>query len=98
MIRRTTNENSISDILKQIIDKNNLQSGIDDVMVKDAWKKLMGSGVNTYTQDIILKKGMLYVALTSSVLREELAFGKDKIIKLLNEELGREVIKNVVLR
>ena len=98
MIRRTSNEGTIGDVLKQIIDKNKLQPGIDDVVVQEAWKKLMGNGVNSYTRNIILKNGVLYVELTSSVLREELTFGKDKIIKLINEELDREVVKNVVLR
>ncbi|MBC7642607.1 MAG: DUF721 domain-containing protein [Flavobacterium sp.] len=98
MIRRTSNESTIGDVLKQIIDKNKLQSGIDDVVVKEAWKALMGNGVNSYTRNIILKNSVLYVELTSSVLREELTFGKDKIIKLINEELNREVVKNVILR
>lgn len=98
MIRRTSNESTIGDVLKQIIDKNKLQSGIDDVVVKEAWKSLMGNGVNSYTRNIILKNGVLYVELTSSVLREELTFGKDKIIKLINEELNRAVVKNVILR
>jgi hypothetical protein len=31
-------------------------------------------------------------------LREELAYGKDKIIAMINEELGKEVIKKVILR
>ena len=98
MIRRTSNEGSIADVLKQIIDKNKLQSGIDEVLVKDAWKSLMGNGVNSYTRNIILKNSTLYVELTSAVLREELTYGKEKIIKLLNDELGNEVVKNVVLR
>jgi hypothetical protein len=38
------------------------------------------------------------VSLTSSVLREELNYGKDKIIAMINEELGKEVVKKVVLR
>jgi hypothetical protein len=58
----------------------------------------MGSGVNHYTTDIILKNNTLYVALSSSVLREELSFGKDKIIKLINDELRKEVVKNIILR
>ena len=98
MIRRTSNEGSIADVLKQIIDKNKLQSGIDEVLVKDAWKSLMGNGVNSYTRNIILKNSTLYVELTSAVLREELTYGKEKIIKLLNDDLGSDVVKNVVLR
>ncbi len=98
MTKRTSNESSIADILKEIIEKNKLQPGIDEVVVKEAWKSLMGNGVNSYTRNVILKNGTLYVELTSAVLREELTYGKEKIIALLNEELRRDVVKNVVLR
>ncbi len=97
-MKRSSNESGIGSVLQQIIKSNNLQSGIDEVNVKEAWRNLMGNGVNCYTRNIILKNGVLYVELTSSVLREELGFGKDKIIKLLNEDLNREVVVNIVLR
>jgi hypothetical protein len=98
MARRTNNESSIGDVLREIIEKNKLQPGIDQIAVKDAWKNLMGNGVNTYTRNIMLKGNTLYVELTSAVLREELSYGKDKIIRMINEELKREVVVSVVLR
>lgn len=98
MAKRLNNESSVGDVLKVIIEKNKLQSGIDQISVHDAWKNLMGNGVNSYTNSVILKGSILYVELTSSVLREELSYGKDKIIKMINEELRRDVVKDVVLR
>jgi hypothetical protein len=98
MARRLSNDGTIGSILNEIIQVNKLQGGIDEVAVKDAWKNLMGNGVNTYTKNVLLKGATLYVELTSSVLREELHYGKDKIIKMINEELQREVVKEVVLR
>lgn len=98
MAKRLNNENSVADVLKVIIEKNKLQPGIDQVKVHEAWVNLMGNGVNSYTSNIILKGAVLYVELTSSVLREELSYGKDKIIKMINEELRRDVVKDVVLR
>jgi len=98
MAKRRNNDSPIGDVLKQIISSNKLQPGMDQVSVKDAWKNLMGNGVNTYTRNIMLKGSTLYVELNSAVLREELSYGKDKIIKMINEELGREVVKEVVLR
>ena len=98
MARRLSNESTIGDVLSEIIQVNKLQGGIDDVAVKEAWKSLMGNGVNTYTKNVVLKGSTLYVELTSSVLRQELQYGKDKIIKMINEELQREVVKEVVLR
>ena len=98
MARRLNNESSISDVLKEIIQSNKLQPGIGQIAVKEAWKNLMGNGVNNYTKNIMLKNNTLYVELTSSVLREELSFGKEKIVKMINEELRRDVVTTVVLR
>ena len=98
MARRLTNEGSIGDVLKQFIEKNKLQGGMDKIDVEDAWKSLMGNGVNSYTKEVVLKGTTLYVSLTSAVLREELSYGKQKIIKMINDEIGKEVIKDVILR
>lgn len=98
MAKRLSNESSISDILKEIIEANKLDKGLNQISVADAWKNLMGNGVNNYTRNVLLKGSTLYVELTSSVLRQELSYGKDKIIKMINEELGREVVKDVVLK
>lgn len=98
MAKRRNNESSIGDVLREIIENNKLQPGIDQIAVKDAWKNLMGNGVNTYTRNIVLKGNTLYVELTSAVLREELSYGKDKIIRMINEELKRDVVTAVVLR
>lgn len=98
MAKRLNNESSIGEVLKQIIQVNKLQSGMDQVSVKDAWVSLMGNGVNSYTKNVVLKGSTLYVELTSSVLREELTHGKSKIIAMINEELRRDIVKEVVLR
>lgn len=98
MAKRLSNESSIGDVLKQFIETNKLQQGMDKISVEEAWKSLMGNGVNSYTKEVVLKGTTLYVSLTSAVLREELSYGKQKIIKMINEELGKEVIKEVILR
>ncbi|PZR22261.1 MAG: DUF721 domain-containing protein [Flavobacterium psychrophilum] len=98
MAKRFNEEQSVGDVLKQFMQENKLQPGMDKIDVREAWKNLMGNGVNNYTREIMLKGTTLYVELTSAVLREELSYGKAKIIKMINEELKREVVKDVVLR
>jgi hypothetical protein len=46
----------------------------------------------------VLKGSTLYVSLTSAVLREELSYGKQKIITMINEELRKEVVTVLILR
>jgi hypothetical protein len=98
MAKRQSNQSTVGDVLKQIIQANKLQPGMDQIDVKEAWQNLMGNGVNSYTKNVALRGTTLYVELSSSVLREELSHGKSKIIAMINEELQREVIKEVVLR
>ncbi|PTS91938.1 DUF721 domain-containing protein [Flavobacterium sp. HMWF030] len=98
MAKRLNNQSTIGAVLQQIIQVNKLGAGMDQIDVKEAWRQLMGNGVNTYTKNVILKGTTLYVELGSAVLREELSHGKSKIVKMINEELGREVVKDVVLR
>ena len=98
MAKRNNDHLPISDILKEFVDANKLQTGLDKVNVKDAWVRMMGNGVNNYTTAIQLERDTLYVQLSSSVLREELSYGKEKIIAMLNESIGKDVIKTLVLR
>jgi hypothetical protein len=98
MAKRNNENISISDALKEFVETNKLEKGLDKVNVEDAWKRLMGNGVNNYTTAVKLERDTLYIQLSSSVLREELSYGKQKIINMLNEEIGKEIIKKLVLR
>ena len=98
MAKRNRDNQPIEDILKEFVKTNNLQSGLDKVNVREAWANLMGNGVNNYTTAIELKHEILYVQLSSSVLREELSYGNEKIVTMLNESIGKDVVKKLVLR
>ncbi|WP_396589422.1 DUF721 domain-containing protein [Allomuricauda sp. R78024] len=98
MAKRHNSHIPMSDALGEFIKENKLQKGMDRVNAKDAWVKLMGNGVNNYTTAVELRNETLFVSLSSSVLREELSLGKTKIIAMLNEELGKELVKKIVLR
>jgi hypothetical protein len=98
MSKRHDEHMKLSDVLKEFVETNNLQGGLDKVDVREAWEQLMGNGVNHYTTNVILKQHTLHVQLSSSVLREELSYGKEKIIAMLNEALGKPLIKKLILR
>ncbi len=98
MAKRHNENSTLGEVLKEFIQTNRLEKGLDKVEVKDAWNKVMGVAIAKYTIEIKLDRDTLFVQLNSSVLREELSYGKEKIIKLLNEELGKELISKLILR
>ncbi len=98
MAKRKNNNLNMGEALQEFIKTNKLEKGMDKVNAREAWANLMGNGVNNYTTAIELRNETLFVSLSSSVLREELSHGKSKIITMLNEELGKELVKKLVLR
>ena len=97
MAKRHSEFQSMQDLMKDFITENKLSKGINQLMVKEAWVKLMGNGINSHTSSIELNGKNLIVKLNSSVLREELSYGKEKIIKMMNDELGSNLISKVIL-
>lgn len=98
MAKRQGKNNSLSEVLKDFIQTNKLQKGLDKISVTEAWNSVMGTAIVKYTTAINLERNTLYIQLSSSVLREELSYGIEKIIKMINEELGKELIKKLILR
>ena len=97
-MKRNYDTKTLKVVLNKFIEKNSLNSGLDNVKVQNLWKKTMGDNVNSYTNEVILKNQTLYISLSSSILRQELSYGKDKIIGLINKEFGQSTVKKIVLR
>lgn len=97
MAKRQREFHSIEELMKDVIKENKLDKGMTRMAVVEAWKKLMGKGVMSYTNKVELQGKTLIVQLSSSVLREELSYGKDKIIKMMNEELKTPLISKILL-
>ena len=96
--KRKFEPQSISKVLDQILESKSLRKGIIDVRINELWYEIMGANITHYTEKIILKGNTLFVSLNSPALRVELSYGKEKIIKMMNKELGSEIIKKIVLR
>lgn len=95
---RRDEEQSLGDALKSFLQGSKLQKGIDQVDLAAAWNEVLGPGVANYTESVRLQGSTLYVSLKSSVLREELSLGRSRIMALLNEHVGRDVVEKLVLR
>jgi predicted nucleic acid-binding Zn ribbon protein len=97
MSKRENDSFSIQDLMKSFIKENNLSKGMQKLKVEETWTKMMGPGVANHTNSVRLQNKTLIVQLKSSVLREELSYGKDKIITMMNEELGEQLITKLML-
>jgi predicted nucleic acid-binding Zn ribbon protein len=93
-----SNELSLKEALKAMIEHYRLKGKLNQSRIRLLWEKLMGPTIAGYTREIRLSGHTLYISIDSASLRQELAYGKDKIKKILNEELGENCIREVVVR
>jgi hypothetical protein len=55
----------------------------------------MGPSVTKYTVKIEVEKRILFVQLNNAALKQELTYAREKIKKMLNDEVGEEVLLDV---
>ena len=94
-MNKKKNPISVKNVIDKILLNKKLNHGLLELRIKDAWKNVMGKNVNTYTTNIKLNKEIIFVKLSSAPLKNELVYRADTIIKLLNNELGQERIKEI---
>lgn len=97
MSKRENESNPIRTLMQSFIKENNLSKGMQKLKIEEVWRQQMGQSIANYTTEVKLQNKTLIVRLTSSVLREELSYGKEKIIKMMNEEMGEELISKLML-
>lgn len=97
MNRRNTQ--TIGEILRDFFEDNTeLYEKILEIRVRRAWGDVLGPMVLQYTRNIYVRDHILYVSLTSSVLRSELVLCRERLVKSLNEYAGSTVLKDIVIR
>lgn len=91
------NNIEIKNLVEVFLKQNKLEDGLLNIEVKKAWFDLMKNGVSNYTTDVNLKNKTLYIKLSSPALKEELSYGKEKLIKLINDKFDKDLIEKIVL-
>lgn len=97
-MKEATNQVSLKEALKEMLEVYRLKAKLNQTKINAVWSKLMGSSINKYTREIKLRRNKLYITIESASLRQELSYGKEKIIKIINEELGENYIEDVIIR
>ncbi len=95
---RRNNAEQIGEMIRKFFRQNGLESPLNEYRLVQAWKEVVGPAVAKYTSNLYIKNQILYVHLTSAVLRQELMMGRDILVRNLNEKVGAQVIVNIIFR
>lgn len=68
-----------------------------EMQVERVYKQLAGDLITKLTQSLKFKNGTLRLRYLSAALRQEMTLRRDSLRQKMNEELGGEVIKKIVI-
>lgn len=94
-LKRTSDEAPLKEVLDRWLKAYGLDGKMKEIEVIKAWPEMMGTAVAHRTSEISIRNKTLFLKMDSSVMRDELAHGKQVIIQRVNEKAGFELITNV---
>lgn len=91
-----TGSSTLKETIRAMLDTYRLQGKFRETHVVNAWGRLMGPPIASRTHRVFVRDQKLYVHLTSAPLKHQLSMAKTKIVAMLNQDVGEEVITEVV--
>ncbi|MEI7472603.1 MAG: DUF721 domain-containing protein [Chitinophagaceae bacterium] len=91
-------ELSIQEAIQQFLQKSRLKSGIQAIRIEEVWEEVMGKTIAKYTDKIQIIQHTLFISTSVAPLKNELMYQKDIIRQRINDVMGENLIKEVVIK
>ena len=95
---KRTEAKNIGQIINDLLQKENLDVALDEHRASALWPQIVGDGINRYTVRRYVKDGVMTVHLSSASLANELMLNRERIIKHINEAIGRDIIREIIFK
>ncbi len=89
---------SLGTVIQSVIDRLGLRQYINEARIIETWATLAGPQVNGVTSSVWLKGETLFVKIRSAAWRQELHLRRRDWRQRLNDDLGEELVKEIVFR
>lgn len=95
---RRSEVQSLGGVIKDYLKERKFEGKMAEIEAVNLWESIIGKQIARATASISIKDGTLYVHLKSSIVRHELFMMRNDIIRVMNQRIGSEVVKAIVLK
>jgi len=88
---------SLNQLLGYLLGDLGVEDKIAECRAQLAWEKAVGPSLARYAHPLRVHKGCLEVAVPSAVWRSQLSFMQNDIVARINDEVGREIVRELKL-
>lgn len=91
-------EYSLGDAMQIFLERSKLKYGVQTARIEELWADIMGKTCARYTDKIQIINHTLFITTSVAPLKQEINYQKAAIIKRVNEALGSNAIREIVIR
>lgn len=92
---KRNNTEKLGDVIRKLLRQEGLETPLNEHRLIESWRDVVGQAIYKYTTNLYIKNQVLYVNISSSVVRQELQMGREILIKNLNAQVGSQVIVDI---
>lgn len=97
-MERKSNSANMKTLIDKLIRSYGLESKMQELDVMSEWENIVGKMIARHTKDIQIKNKILYITLDSAPLKQELLMNRTRIIELVNEKSGKQLVEDVFIK
>ena len=95
---RKSSTQRIGEVIRECLRDLQIDRKLKEVQLISGWESMMGKTVSSRTDRIYIRNRVLYIHVTSSVLKNELLMMRGEIMNKLNENAGEKMVEEIVIR
>lgn len=89
---------TVGDVLRECIEKSSMQERLDEVRACEAFSIVVGSHIASMCGRPWMRNGVMTIGTPNASLRSELNMSRRRIVKGINEIMGKDVVKDLMFR
>lgn len=91
-------EYNIGEAINLFLERSQWKQKVIELRMRQEWDEIVGKTISKYTRDISMNKKTLIIYTEVAALKQELYFGKEQLIKNINEYFKEVVVEEVMVR
>ncbi|WMJ71748.1 DUF721 domain-containing protein [Cytophagaceae bacterium ABcell3] len=93
---RKADTSPLKECIEEFLKNSPISKRYQETRITSNWERIVGKTIAARTSEIFVKNQVLYLKINSAPLKSELSMAKAKMTQLINNELGEEVVKEIV--
>lgn len=95
---KRTHSKPIGALLEEFFRSPDIAAKIAEGALPDTWRQVVGPVVAAETRQVRLVRGVLYVHVTSSIVRQELMMQREALVRAINQRAGVAIVQSLVVQ